>query len=45
LKLLNDKMLRERFSRLGKQRVKDFAVDKVTSKYEEIIYRSAGVLR
>ncbi len=39
LKLLKDKVLRERFSRLGKERVKDFAVEKITSEYEEMINR------
>jgi glycosyltransferase involved in cell wall biosynthesis len=39
LKLLKDKALIERFSRLGKQRIKDFAIEKITSEYEEMIYR------
>lgn len=41
LTLLKDKVLRERFSRLGKQRVKDFAVEKITLEYEEMIYKPA----
>lgn len=40
LKLLRDKALRERFSILGKQRVKDFAVENIIPKYEEMIYKS-----
>jgi glycosyltransferase involved in cell wall biosynthesis len=40
LKLLRDKALRERFSISAKQRVKNFAIEKITSEYEKIIYRS-----
>jgi glycosyltransferase involved in cell wall biosynthesis len=38
--LLRDKGRRERFSRLGKQRVKDFAVETIVLKYEEVICKS-----
>ena len=40
LKLLRDKGRRERFSSLGKQRVKDFAVEKIVPQYEEMIYKA-----
>jgi glycosyltransferase involved in cell wall biosynthesis len=40
LELLRDKALRASFSRLAKQRVKDFAVEKIVSKYEELFYKS-----
>ena len=38
--LLRDKALRDSYSLLGKQRSRDFAVEKITSRYEEMIYRT-----
>jgi glycosyltransferase involved in cell wall biosynthesis len=38
LTLLKDRALRERFSRLGRERTKDFSVDKIIKQYERIIY-------
>ena len=38
--LLKDKTLRESFSISGKQRVKEFAVERIVSKYEEMIYKA-----
>ncbi len=36
--LLKDRSLREKFSRLGRERAKDFAVDKIINQYERVIY-------
>ena len=40
LKLLKDKKLRERFSRLGKKRAGEFNIKKIARQYEDMIYRS-----
>ncbi|MBP1746219.1 MAG: glycosyl transferase [Deltaproteobacteria bacterium] len=41
LKLLRDKTLREGFSVSAKERVKEFIVENIVPKYEEMIYNSA----
>jgi glycosyltransferase involved in cell wall biosynthesis len=36
--LLKDRSLREKFSRLARERTKDFSVDKIIKQYEHVIY-------
>jgi glycosyltransferase involved in cell wall biosynthesis len=38
--LLKDRALREKFSRLARERTKDFSVDKIIKQYERMIYES-----
>lgn len=38
IRLLKDRELREKFSRLGKERVKDFSIEKIIKQYENLIY-------
>jgi glycosyltransferase involved in cell wall biosynthesis len=40
LKLLKDGALQEKLSKLGKERAKDFSVDKIIKQYESVIYES-----
>jgi glycosyltransferase involved in cell wall biosynthesis len=37
LNLLKNRMLRERFSRLGEERIKDFSTDRIIKQYEDMI--------